>query len=379
MANYLPAGKENRAAFLNMENIAHPSTFIEGDWQQIIRDNANEAEQLGRLHPAQLQLIYQQKWFKALMPVKYGGLNMHLPDLVKLQEVLSWADGSFGWVFTLCCGAGWFSGFIDTDAAPTLFKAEETCLAGSGAQTGEALQTADGYIINGEWNYASGAHHATHFTANCIIKNGDDIVLNEDGSPLIRPFVVDKKDVTLLSTWKYIGMVATGSHSFKIENLSVDDNRCFQIDPGHTTINTKLYQYPFLQLAEATLAANLAGMAIHFIDLAEEIIEQRVALKKFADPQKNLLAEKLHQIKADVQDVRNSFYRAVDTSWRENNTEALQWVSFTSRQLAKAARNHVDALYPYCGLQAASPDTEINRVWRDLHTASQHSLLVFES
>lgn len=362
-----------------MKDIDHPSCFIEADWQNIIRNNTTEAEALGMLHPQQLELIYQQKWFKALMPVEYGGLNLSLPDLVRLQEALSWADGSFGWVFTLCCGAGWFSGFIDSGVAPLLFNDEKTCLAGSGAQTGEAINTDNGYIINGEWNYASGAHHATHFTANCILKKDGEALLNEDGSFVVRPFIIDKKDVELLATWKYIGMVATGSHSFKINNVQVDKNRCFQIDPNHTTIDSKLYKYPFLQLAEATLAANLSGMAIHFIDLAEEIIQQRASIAKYTESQQALLAEKLYQIKAELQDARNNFYRAVDISWRESNPEALQWVSFTSRQLAKAARNHVDALYPYCGLQAASPDTEINRVWRDLHTASQHSLLVFES
>ena len=360
-------------------SIAHPSTFIEADWQNIIRDSAKEAEEMGMLHSQQLELIYQQKWFKALMPVEYGGLNLSLPDLVRLQEALSWCDGSFGWVFTLCCGAGWFSGFIDTEVGPSLFNNEKTCLAGSGAQTGEASITDDGYIINGEWNYASGAHHATHFTANCIIKKDGEALLNEDGSPLIRPFVIDKKDVQLLATWKYIGMVATGSHSFKIDNVLVDKNRCFQIEPNHTTIDSQLYKYPFLQLAEATLAANLAGMAIHFIDLAGDIINQRGAINKYTESQKTLLAEKLHHIKTEMQDARTTFYRAVDLSWRDNNTEALKWVSINSRQLAKAARNYVDALYPYCGLMAASPDTEINRVWRDLHTASQHSLLVFES
>lgn len=362
-----------------MKSITHPSTFIEADWQNTIRNSAVEAEEMGMLHPQQLELIYQQKWFKALMPVEYGGLDLSLPDLVRLQEALSWCDGSFGWVFTLCCGAGWFSGFIDKGIAPSLLNDEKTCLAGSGAQTGEAIVTDDGYIINGEWNYASGAHHATHFTANCIIKKDGVALLNEDGSPLIRPFVIDKKDVQLLATWKYIGMVATGSHSFKIDNVLVNKTRCFQIDPDHTTIDSELYKYPFLQLAEATLAANLAGMAIHFIDLAEVAIEQRKALNKFTIPQKDIVARKLRSIKVNMQDVRSVFYNAVDSSWESISPATLQQVSATSRQLAKAARNHVDALYTYCGLQAASPDTEINRVWRDLHTASQHSLLVFES
>jgi alkylation response protein AidB-like acyl-CoA dehydrogenase len=362
-----------------MKSIAHPSTFMAAAWQNTIRGSAKEAEEMGMLHPQQLELIYQQKWFKAFMPVEYGGLDLSLPDLVRLQEALSWCDGSFGWVFTLCCGAGWFSGFIDKGIAPSLFNNEKTCLAGSGAQTGEAMLTDNGYIINGEWNYASGAHHATHFTANCIIKKDNEVLLNEDGSPIIRSFIIDKKDVQLLATWKYIGMVATGSHSFKIDTVVVDKNRCFQIDPDHTTIDSELYKYPFLQLAEATLAANLAGMATHFIDLAENIIKQRVSLNKFTVQQKNLVAKKLRNVKVNLQDVRDVFYNAVDSSWVEANPAALQQISATSRQLAKAARNHVDALYPYCGLQAASPDTEINRVWRDLHTASQHSLLVFES
>ena len=91
-----------------------------------------------------------------------------------------------------------------------------------------------------------------------------------------------------------------------------------------------------------------------------------------------LLLDSIQNIKIDIETVRNEFYRAVNDSWDAISPENLRRVSITSRQLAKAARNHVDALYPYCGLQAASPDTKINRVWRDLHTASQHTLLVFE-
>jgi len=71
----------------------------------------------------------------------------------------------------------------------------------------------------------------------------------------------------------------------------------------------------------------------------------------------------------------------LDASWQGNLTGKathLEQVSANSRKLAKTARECVDELYPYCGLQAANPDAEINQVWRDLHTASQHSLLTFK-
>ena len=42
--------------------------------------------------------------------------------------------------------------------------------------------------------------------------------------------------------------------------------------------------------------------------------------------------------------------------------------------LVLAARRSISDIYPYCGLRAAQEDAEINRVWRDFHTASQHAL-----
>jgi hypothetical protein len=42
--------------------------------------------------------------------------------------------------------------------------------------------------------------------------------------------------------------------------------------------------------------------------------------------------------------------------------------------LVTAARRAVGGIYPYCGLRAAQEDSDINRAWRDFHTASQHAL-----
>ncbi len=356
----------------------HPSTFISPDHTAILRNNAAEAEKLGQLHPAQLTMVHELDWFKLLVPKVYGGLETSLPDLVRLQEAISWADGSAGWVVTLCCGAGWFGGFISPEVAPQIFNTPGLCLAGSGAVSGEAEITVKGYRLNGTWKYASGAYHATHFTANCLIKKNGETVLDAKGEPLVLPFIINKKDVSLLPTWKYIGMVATGSHSFHISNVAVAVNRSFHIDAGFAQVNGALYQYPFLQLAEATLAVNLSGMAVHFIDLCRDIFIDKKKQPKLTDTQKTHLNETLEYAVNNLQLSRNVFFNAVDTSWKVPGAGELKAVSQTSRQLANASRQAVDHLYPYCGLMAAAPDTEINRVWRDIHTAGQHALLTFE-
>ena len=367
-----------------MENgIPHPSTFIDKEDVNVIRNASAEAEKLGMLHPEQLRIVYKKGWFKLLVPQIYTGRQIALPNLVRLQEAISWTDGSTGWVVTLCSGAGWFGGFISTEIAQQIFNNHKVCLAGSGAAGGTADITATGYIINGTWKYASGAHHATHITANCIIRKDGEAVLDDDGQPLILPFIFDKKDVSILPAWKYVGMVATGSDAFEIKDLAVEFNRQFRIDPSAAIVSNPLYQYPFLQLAEATLAVNLSGIAIHFIDLCEDVFNEKMKQSRLTNEHKKILINGLSRSKNDINLLRKDFYEAVDRSWiaiQDSNIisdEQLNRVSITSHSLAQLARESVDRLYPLCGLIAASTDTEINRAWRDLHTASQHALLTF--
>ncbi len=364
--------------------IPHPSTLLKPDWIEIIRSESAEAERTGLLQPKQLELIYQQQWFKMLVPEAYSGTEKPLPEMVRLEESLAWADGSFGWTVTLCSGAGWFGGFMPIKTASKVFVGKEVCLAGSGASNGTATKTADGFIISGLWKYASGAQHATHFTANCVVKEANKVVLNEDGEPLISSFVLDAKDVKLITAWKYIGMMGTGSDAFEVKDVFVPTENSFKIDPDFCEIDQPLYRYPFLQLAEATLAANLSGMAIRFMDLSEVIFTEKIGQDKLSIQHKAVLRNTFKSLQTEFNQTRQTFYQAVDQSWilllsteKSMLKEALLEVSKTSRQLAAISRKSMDELYPFCGLQAASPDTEINRVWRDFHTAGQHSLLTF--
>jgi len=97
----------------------------------------------------------------------------------------------------------------------------------------------------------------------------------------------------------------------------------------------------------------------------------------------HIIQDTLEKYTQRINDARSKFYYAVALSWQASvnskqiKDAILYKVSFGAFDLAKRAREAVDALYPYCGLVAADKNSEINRVWRDLHTASQHHLLVF--
>lgn len=359
----------------------HPAFRLDKKWITTIREHAADAESTGQLTDAQLQLIYDQNWFKLFVPKVYGGLESSLPEAVKLEEALSWADGSLGWTVTLCCGAGWFGGLLDKELAKELFTDPKVCFGGSGAPSGVAEKKENGYQISGKWKYATGAPHLTHFTINCNITENGKEVLDKNSNQQILPFLIDKKDVTVLNEWDTTGLIATASRSFTINNLYVSANRSFKIFPPEKKAGGIIYDYPFLQFAEATLAANISGMAIHFLDLCEETLPKVIFKKSLNAQQESVILNTLHAALSKLNKARFSFFIAVEESWFAAQRSSVisekitASVSLTSRHLAKTSRQIVDELYPFCGLYAANPQSEMNRVWRDIHTASQHTLL----
>jgi alkylation response protein AidB-like acyl-CoA dehydrogenase len=317
-----------------MKTIQHPSEWLDSAITSVIRKEALEAEQNRQLAGRQLQLIFDNRWFKMFVPARLGGLGLSLSQALRIEEGLAWADGSTAWVVTLCSGAGWFVGFLDQDLVNSIVADERFCIAGSGSPTGVAEKTEAGYRINGAWKYASGSLHATMFTVNCAIDSQ------------VRSFALKPSEVSIKRTWNAMGIIGTGSHSLEVKDQFVPSDRCFVIDASHTKLADDIYQYPFLQLAETTLAVNISGLASRFLDLASEFTSTNEARK-------------------NLDERRLTFF---------NSIEDLSNISSLSHQLVRTSRDVVNLLYPLCGLRAADVSTEINRVWRNLHTAAQHAM-----
>ncbi|GGY16599.1 acyl-CoA dehydrogenase [Massilia dura] len=343
-------------------------------------DAWRQAELAGFLLPEQQETLHGQGWLTMLAPRAAGGAELPLPAVVRLEEEIAATDGSLGWVVTLCAGAGWFAGFLPPALASGIIGTPGVCLAGSGAPTGFADTDGDDFIITGRWDYASGAPMATHFTLNAVLRIRGEIVRDEAGKPRIRAFVVPARHVTLESSWRSIGLRASASHAYRIDGARVPASHGFAIDAAHATADGPLYRFPFMALAYVTLAANLLGMAGRFVALAEPLVAARrqhgsgVPLAEVPS-----VAARLARAREELAAGRAALHETLDRAWADvvrhavPDEESLQQVSL---RLVETCRRNVDALYPYCGLQAAREDAAINRVWRDFHTATQHALLL---
>ncbi len=350
----------------------------------VIAEHAFQADREGWLRPEQQALIHERGWLRMLAPRSAGGGELALPDVVRLEEAIARVDGSMGWTVTLCAGAGWFAGFLAPHMARALMATSRVCLAGSGAPTGHADRDGEGWRIEGLWDYATGAPMATHFTFNAVLRENGQPLLDDAGNPRIQAFVAPAALVEIVPRWRSIGLRATASHAYRVSGKWIHADHGFEIDPARAQEQGPLYRFPFMAFAFVTLAANVAGMAAHFVELAQECIAHR--RNRFAGNGEALIdvpavRALLLATRADLDTVRGRFYALLDAAWAQAAAgapvgyEQAAQMQGLSMAWVNASRRAVDALFPYCGLFAMREDAPINRVWRDFHTASQHALL----
>ena len=73
--------------------IHHPSSLLSADVVCVIRGETDKAELTGQLTSAQVDVIRCNRWFHLFVPKELHGLNLSLPEAVRLEESVAWADG----------------------------------------------------------------------------------------------------------------------------------------------------------------------------------------------------------------------------------------------------------------------------------------------
>ncbi len=338
----------------------------------LIREQASQAEQRCALSSEVLDVIYRHRLFKLFVPQRLGGAMLPLPEAVRVFEESSRIDGSFGWLVTIGSGGGYFAGVFAPEMATSLFAPADAVVAGSGYVSGEAECIDGGYQVSGSWRYCSGADHATIFTANCRIQ----------GSDQVRSFIFTRDQVTISHDWDAHGLRATGSHTIQADKVFVPWQMTFDIANGRRSDDAVIYRYPFIPFAEVSFASVCAGICRHYMEEADAMTqpygraESAESLKRYQTVM-SVIHVQQQILAAEIQ----SFYRALELSWQLIQEEGMvseavyEEVGNRSRVLTSVALTTAQTVYPWLGLSAAMQHTTINRIWRDLHTASQHILL----
>lgn len=311
-----------------------------------------------------------------------GGLQCSLPEGLRILNDLAYKDGSLGWLVTLVSGANYFLGFMDSRLVNDITSINNYCLGGSGKIGDKAIKTEEGYLISGEWQYATGAPFLSHFTLNAKVFNANNIpLLHSDGTPVYKSFVISKDFVEVIDSWNAFGMEKTYTKNYRLSNALVPDYAAFEISDKLNESAYSIHQFSFNSFAAFTLSVNYIGMYRHFLDEIAAVVSDKMSSsiwrEKYGEAFKKLHADtcrQFYQLTDLFDEITMKFWHSLEGSKELKIIE--KEVFNLSKSLSNFISNNLNELYRYGGLSAAQKHTTISVVYRDLITALQHSFFL---
>ena len=315
-----------------------------------------------------LDWIGEENLWSIWVPKTYGGLELSLTDgLNKLKE-LARIDASLGWTVTLCSGANYFIGNLEDCAARDIFLNSKVpvCLGGSGGVSGTAVICDDHYKISGKWRYATGAPYLTHFTLNAeILENGIKLI-NDDGSPKVRSFVISKDKVQIIEDWNTMGLKASATHSFEVKDQLVHKSCSFLYNQNY--LPQPIFKIPFSLFADLTLWVNYIGMAEHLLEEAACFVSSA----KMTDLEGVVVVseQKITNYAAEIE-------KRIDEGM-VFKTDYIELIHSEATNSVKNISRNIIEIFPHLGVKASRKNHPLNQIFSDYFTATQHHIFTKE-
>jgi len=337
-----------------------------------VRAQAAEIEKMGTLPDELLQFAYEEKLFKCFVPKELGGKMLELPEAVRVFQEASAMDGSFGWLVAIGSGGNAFVPNFKEETCRELFSPKEAVIAGSAHSTAIAVKEENGYRVTGKWRYCSCAPYASMFTANSKLEGSLDIVT----------CIFTPDQVEIVKDWDAFGLKGTGSHTIRVENAFVSIERTFDVMKQANEFGNIVHTFPFVQFGQSSFAAVSLGIGQGFFEEARRILESsKEQWSRGGNTKYEAITAILEQELLNYRQIEEVFHSTVADLWqthKEGNELAevdLNNFSTVCKEAADITIGCTNRLFRHFGMEAVMESSSLNRIWRNLHVASQHTFL----
>ena len=325
---------------------------------------------------------------KALWPTSMGGLGFSFAQLNELIVITTRANSSLGWVFFLGSNSPQVLGLFPSQTVAK-FLADFPWLRGRGAiaPKGTAIPVDGGFVVSGQWPFASGGPNPDFVFGNCIISENGAPRMTADGVPdtVLVAFLGD--EVQLLDTWHVLGLRGTNSCDFAAREVFVPDDRTTNVFTARNCVDAPVAKLPVrvgLALGHAAVAIGIAQGALD--DIVSLAKTKRAAMQPtsvLADDQlfRHQLGEHTLRIacaRAMLDQTTESLWDAANSNRRE--LEPLEiligrtMAAFVTTECTKI----VDSAYTVAGSSSLYDQSTLQRRLRDIHVATQHYAVTTE-
>ncbi|WP_167759105.1 acyl-CoA dehydrogenase family protein [Blastococcus sp. TF02A_35] len=339
-----------------------------------IRESGAQAESERHLPSALVAQLRETGVFSCAVPAEWGGADLTSAEQTRIIEALSRADVSVGWCVMIGMDSGIYARYLSPEAARAIFRSPDLITAGQVAPLGRGEPVDGGYLVNGDWRFASGSNHADVMAAGFRVAESAGGVPAEKGT--WKVLLAKPEQFEFIDSWYSTGLAGTGSRDYVARDLFVPAGHVISFErPVHPGILTRRSDALVRKMAGVALGAGRAALDVAY-SLAEGKGGTANASARAGTPRaRRVVAECELQLSA----ARALVYGSLDEQWEhllkgEKLGVAARARAALSRYNAfRSARQVIEEVYDLVGGAAVySSRTPLDRLLRDIVTACQH-------
>ena len=312
---------------------------------------------------------------------KWGGAEADPMTFLDVGRELARGSASLGWIYTVLGFHDWYMAFAPEQLQQDVWGDEpDAFVCDSFAPVGQIERVSDGYILTGQWRFASGIEWSSWIGVGgiCVAPDGEH--------PEHILFFIPKKDTTVHDDWHTLGLRGSASRAVSVERVFVPDHRAFPLgrtatQRGDVVNDGPLWRMPLMTMQGLAVLTPSVGTSQRMVDEFHSWTKQRVrpyegiAAREVPAAQLILascatqwdavwsLAQKYAQYGWDRAHSGESFV-ITDTE----RAQLFSWRGFIGRTSLELS----DELYASAGAMALFDTHPMQHVFRDIHSVGVH-------
>jgi alkylation response protein AidB-like acyl-CoA dehydrogenase len=353
--------------------------------EQIALQEAGPSEEARTLSAPLVEALWDSGLMQFMNPTAAGGHEPGFAELIETWLEMARQDGSMGWIGIANLPSTAFAAAYLPDAGfREVFAANNNrvTMGGQFFPNGTGLQVEGGYRVTGAWQFGSGTGHSEYVCAGFLPMDGDEMLMGDDGMPLMQVAVVPREEVTFTDGWHVQGLKGTGSYDYKLQDVFVPTHRTYPLFTRDTMRGGPLYRFGIMPLTGCGHAAWALGVARSAIDDVVGLAREKTRMGDDSSIahkltfQRNLAHHEgmwraAHRLVVDT-------YTAMEARVRDGEplTPGMRAeMRIAATYATEASREVVQWAHLAAGTTAIREGSRLERAFRDMYTGTQHAFI----
>ncbi len=352
-----------------------------------LKSRAYDADKARRVPDESMRELLAAQLFQILVPRRFGGFEQNFSTVLNVGLELARGCGSTAWLYCLLCNHHWILAQYPLETQEEVYGGNQHAffpqtVSGKG---GTAKPVDGGYIINGQWSFATGVDFSDWVSGTVSLQKDDPHPLYDRLN-----FIARTSETEVVDTWFTSGMRATGSRDFILKDVFVPNRRVVgQADMlgGRTPGRQALPEYvmlgaPYFSVLLSAVLGPLLGLTLRTIDDFVAYTKSRVGIGGINHANRSSTQIKLGYAQARY----DAMYRVARAIFEEIEDALVKGQKIGAEQKIRNRRDAalvgdectkiVDYLICSAGSRGQTDSSPFQLIQRDVHTIRSH--IVFD-